>query len=77
MRMCKFEVNSKKMGAFIIKADEESNKILSDLARKLGGSVISIDDRQFEDFALGTAMDKVKTGELSYRDEIMKKLSEK
>jgi predicted transcriptional regulator len=65
------------MRAIVIKADKESKKIISELARKLGGSVISIDDEQFEDFALGAAMDKVKTGELSDRDEIMKKLSEK
>jgi predicted transcriptional regulator len=75
--MCKFEVNSKKMGAIVIKADKESKKMLPELARKLGGSVISTDDEQFEDFALGAAMDKVKTGELSDCDEIMKKLSGK
>lgn len=60
------------MGAIIIKVDKEGNKILSELARKLGGSVILIDDEQFEDIALGSAMDKIKTGELSDRDSIMK-----
>ncbi|MDY0278295.1 MAG: hypothetical protein RBQ97_09460 [Acholeplasma sp.] len=65
------------MGAIVIKADKESKKMLPELARKLGGSIISIDDKQFEDFAPGTAMDKVKTGEWSDRDEIMKKLSQK
>ena len=56
------------MGAIIIKADKEGNKILSELARRLGGKVILIDDEQFEDISLGTAMDKIKTGELSHRD---------
>lgn len=65
------------MGAIIIKVDKEGNKILSELARKLGGRVIQIDDEQFEDIALGSAMDKIKTGELSDRDSIMKKLSQK
>ena len=69
--------NHKKMGAIIIKVDKEGNKILSELARKLGGRVIQIDDEQFEDIALGSVMDKIKTGELSDRDLIMKKLSQK
>lgn len=50
------------MGAIIIKADKKSIIILSDLAKKLGGSVLSVDDDQFEDFVLGYAMDSVKTG---------------
>lgn len=65
------------MGAIIIKVDKEGNKILSELARKLGGRVIQIDDEQFEDIALGSAMDEIKTGELSDYDSIMKKLSQK
>ena len=65
------------MGAIIIKADKESNKILSELAGRLGGSVILIEDEQFEDIALGTAMDKMKIGELSDRESIMSRLSQK
>ena len=65
------------MGAIIIKADRESNKILSDLAKKLGGNVISLDDDQFEDFALGSIMDSVKTGKTVNRDSIMMKLKGK
>lgn len=65
------------MGAIIIKADKKSNKILSDLARKLGGSVIVLEEEQYEDFALGSAMDKVKIGELADRESIMRKLSGK
>ena len=65
------------MGAIIVKADRKSNKILSELARRLGGSVIHIEDDQYEEIALGTAMDSVKTGELADRDSIMQKLSVK
>jgi len=61
------------MGAIIIKADNQSNKILSDLAKKLGGKVMTLNDEQFEDFALGNIMDFVKTGENASRDSIMKK----
>jgi hypothetical protein len=62
------------MGAILIKADTKSNKILSDLAKKLGANVLSVKDEQFEDFALGSLMDAVKTGENVSRDSIMKKL---
>ena len=65
------------MGAIIIKADNQSNKILSDLAKKLGGKVMTLNDEQFEDFALGNIMDFVKTGENASRDFIMKKLKNK
>ncbi len=65
------------MGAIIVKADKKSNKILSELARRLGGSVIFLEDDQYEEIALGTAMDSVKTGELVDRDSIMHKLSVK
>lgn len=65
------------MGAIIVKADRKSNKILSELARRLGGSVINLEDEQYEEIALGTAMDAVKTGELVDRESIMRKLSGK
>ncbi|HQO49897.1 MAG TPA: hypothetical protein PK939_05685 [Bacteroidales bacterium] len=65
------------MGAIIIKADSQSNKILSDLARKLGGDVITLNDDQFEDFLLGSMMDSAKTGKTVSRESIMKKLSSK
>lgn len=63
------------MGAIIVKADRKSSKILSELARRLGGSVINLEDEQYEEIALGTAMDAVKTGELVDRESIMQKLS--
>ena len=65
------------MSAIIIKVDRDSNKILTRLAKKLGGNVITIDDSQYEDIALGTMMDKTKTGKTVPREEIMKKLKRK
>lgn len=65
------------MGAILIKADTKSNKILFDLAKQLGANVMSVKDDQFEDFALGTLMDTVKTGENVSRELIMKKLRKK
>jgi hypothetical protein len=62
------------MGAIVIKADKKSNKILAELAKKLGGNVFTMEDDQFEDFALGLMMDKVKTSETVSRDSIIKKL---
>ena len=65
------------MGAIIIKADKKSNKILSDLAKKLGGNVMNLDDDQYEDFAIGYLMDSVKTGKNVSRESIMIKLKTK
>ena len=65
------------MGAIIIRADKKRNKILSELARKLGGTVINLEDEQYEDIALGAAMDDSKTGETVERDLIMRKLKAK
>lgn len=65
------------MGAIIVKADKKSNKILAELARKLGGNVINLEDEQYEEIALGKAMDAVKTGELASRESIIQKLSVK
>ncbi|WOK08775.1 hypothetical protein RT717_09020 [Imperialibacter roseus] len=62
------------MGAIIIKADKKSNKLLSDLAKKLGGNVMNLADEQFEDFAIGSAMDAAKTGETVDRNSILAKL---
>jgi hypothetical protein len=62
------------MGAILIQADSQSNKLLADLAKKLGGNVLSVKDEQFEDLALGTLMNTVKTNETVSRESIMKKL---
>jgi len=63
------------MSALVIKVDSKSNKIIKELAKKLGGIVLSIDDNPYEDIALGYLMDKEKTGKTVSRDEIMKKLN--
>ena len=65
------------MGAILIRADKKINKILSELAVKLGGDVMNLNDDQFEDFVLGTVMDSVKTGESADRDSIIRKLRNK
>ncbi len=65
------------MGAIIIKADKKSNKILSDLAKKPGGNVITPADDQYEDVALGSLMDSVKTGKTVSRKSIMQHLKGK
>ena len=62
------------MSAIIVKADSKSSKLLKELAKRLGASVLSIDDSQYEDIALGAEMDKVKTGITVSREEIMKSL---
>lgn len=62
------------MGAIIIKADKESSKILKQLAKKLGASVTSVKDDQYDDFLLGTLMDSQKTGEQVSKEAIFKKL---
>ena len=63
------------MGAIVIKADSQSNKILKALAEKLGGDVIQLDEEQYEDLMLGKLMEKEKTGKLTTREAIFKKLA--
>mgnify|MGYP001041862456 CR=1 FL=1 len=63
------------MSYIIIKADAESNKILAELAKKLGGNVISVDDEKLEDIVFAEMMKEEKTGENIDRDVIMKKLN--
>jgi hypothetical protein len=65
------------MSAIVIQADPKSNKILAELAKKLGGNVLAIDDGQYEDIALGALMEKEKTGKVVSRKDIMKKLNGK
>jgi len=65
------------MSAIIIKADNQSNKILTELAKKLGGDVMKLKDDQFEDLMLGSLMDSVKTGKTVSRETIIAKLNNK
>ena len=63
------------MSALLIKSDSKSDlKMLATLSKKLGGSVLTIAEEQYEDFALGMLMNKVKTNTNVSREEIMKKL---
>ncbi len=62
------------MGAIVIKIDKTNNRLISRLAKKLGGDVLPINDEQFEDLALGRMMDKVKTKENVSRDLVFEKL---
>lgn len=64
------------MSTIMIQADSKSNKILSELAKRLGGKVISLKNEQTEDLALGLMLDQVKTNETVSRDEVMKKLNQ-
>ena len=65
------------MKAIVIKADNQNTKILRELAKKLGASVLNINEEQYEDLALGSLIDKVKTGKTVSRESIMKKLDRK
>ena len=65
------------MSAIVIKSDNQSTKILNELAKKLGADVININEEQYEDLALGLMMDKSKTGETVSRESVMKKLERK
>jgi hypothetical protein len=65
------------MSTIVIKADKQSSKILSELAKKLGGNVYDLKDEQFEDLMLGMMMDSVKTGKTVSRSTIMKNLKAK
>ena len=69
-----FGIKTIGMDAIIIKADKRSNKLLLELAQKLGASVFSINKDQFEDLYLGQIMEKTKTGNLVSREDIVKKL---
>ena len=65
------------MSAIIIQADSKNNKLLKSLAFNLGAKVFSIEDEQFEDFALGKLMDNVKSSETVSRETIMNQLNQK
>jgi predicted transcriptional regulator len=62
------------MSAILIKGSPEVQKKVAALAEKLGANILDLTDEQFEDFALGLAMDTQKTGELADEDAVMKKL---
>ena len=65
------------MSTILIKTDNKNSKLLSELAKQLGGNVLAVNDEQFEDFMLGTIMDTVKTGKTVSKKSILKKLKSK
>jgi predicted transcriptional regulator len=65
------------MSSILINADKETIEILSQLAKKLRSTVINIKDSQYEDFALGLAMENSERGETVDIEEIRKMLKEK
>lgn len=65
------------MSAIIIKADNQSKKILKELAERLGASVTLVNDEQYEDFMMGTLIEKSKTNITVSRETIFKKLRKK
>jgi hypothetical protein len=65
------------MSALVIKADNKSKKIISELVKKLGGNVMSINDEQLEDIVFGKMIQDSKSGELVSKDEVIKSLKTK
>lgn len=65
------------MSTILIKANKQNNKILAELAKKLGGDVIDVKDDEFEDLMLGRLMDSAKTGKTVSRATVFKKLRSK
>lgn len=65
------------MSTIVITTDTQSTRILKELAERLGASVISLKDEQYEDLLLGAKMDSEKTGENVSRETIFKKLKKK
>ncbi len=65
------------MSAIIIKADEKSNKILTELAKRLGANVLSLKDSQYEDFVLGSMLLSEKSNVDVAREEVFKKFKKK
>ena len=62
------------MGALVVKINRKNNQLISRLVKELGGDVLSINDEQYEDLALGNLMDDVKTNEDVDKDLVLKKL---
>ena len=65
------------MSIIMIAADAQSSKILSSLAKRLGGKVVGLTRQQYEDFLLGELMEKSKTKRIVSRASVMKELRKK
>ena len=65
------------MSIIMIEADAQSSKILSSLAKRLGGKVVGLTRRQYEDFLLGELMEKAKTKRTVSKSAVMRELQKK
>jgi len=65
------------MSTIVITTDNQSSKILKELAERLGAKVLSLKDEQYEDLLLGTKMESEKTRKSVSRETIFKKLRRK
>jgi hypothetical protein len=61
----------------MIEADAQSSKILSSLAKRLGGKVVGLTRRQYEDFLLGELMEKTMTKRTVSKSAVMRELQKK
>jgi hypothetical protein len=66
--------NIKHMGAIVIKSDSKSLKLITEIARRMGGEVTKLDNEQLEDFTFGEMLKEAKTGKTVSRETIMQKL---
>lgn len=62
------------MSTILIKADNQSNKILSEFVKKLDGNIVTVNEVQLENLMLGNLMDSVKTGKTVSKNTILNKL---
>ncbi len=62
------------MNTILVKLDKSNNKIIAELIKKLGGSVMEVNNVVLEDLLLGSMMEEEKTGKTVSRSAIMKKL---
>lgn len=63
------------MSTLVIQSKSRNNlKLLRELARKIGDKAVVLSEEQAEDLALGTFMNKVKTGKSVGIDQVMKKI---
>lgn len=65
------------MSTILIKNNSENNELIAQLAIKLGGNVINIDDEAIEEFMLGKIMDNEKTKETVDKESILNILNSK
>jgi len=65
------------MSTIVTNADNQSSKILKELAERLGAKVMSLKKDHYEDLLLGANMDVLKSGAKVSRETIFIKLMKK